>query len=326
AVMPREEPRRRLAHLRDAERVDKAVERNAAALVDRGDELLGADRAPAFAADELLGLEAEDVAGLADEAVMPELGDVLGAEPLDVEAVAGDEMLQALDCLGRADEAAGAAPRDHALLAHGDAVADRATVGELVRLAALGAAVEHDRYDLRDHVAGALEDHGVALAHVLAGDFVFVVERRALDDHAADRDRFQDRDRGQGALAADLDADFLEDCLRPFGREFVRERPARGAADHAEPPLQFQVVDLVDDAVDVVGQFGSVLADLAVEIEDLGDPVAQSALVIDAKAPVAEVLERLFVGFGEGRARLAPGVSEEFERPARGDRRVELAQ
>src|SRR6185437_9952753 len=123
AVMPREEPRRRLAHLRSAKRVDKAVERNAAALVDRGDELLGADRAPAFAADELLGLEAEDVAGLADEAVMPELGDVL----------------QALDCLGRADEAAGAAPRDHALLAHGDAVADRATVGELVRLAALGA-------------------------------------------------------------------------------------------------------------------------------------------------------------------------------------------
>ena len=34
----------------------------------------------------------------------------------------------------------------------------------------------------------------------------------------------------------------------------------------------------------------------------------------------------LFVGSGERRARFAPGIGEELERPARGDRRIELAQ
>src|SRR5205085_7335541 len=43
AVMPREEARRRLADLRDAERVDESVDRNAPALVDSSNELVGAD-------------------------------------------------------------------------------------------------------------------------------------------------------------------------------------------------------------------------------------------------------------------------------------------
>ena len=96
AVMPRQQPRRRLADLRDAERIDEAVERDAPPLVDRArSSLRGADLAPAFAAGELLGLQAEDVAGLADQLVLPERGDVLLAHPLDVEAVARDEMLAA---------------------------------------------------------------------------------------------------------------------------------------------------------------------------------------------------------------------------------------
>src|SRR5205814_7615654 len=49
AVVTGEKTGGRLADLRDAERVDKAVERYAAALVDRGDQLGGADFAPAFA-------------------------------------------------------------------------------------------------------------------------------------------------------------------------------------------------------------------------------------------------------------------------------------
>ena len=43
--------------------------------------------------------------------------------------------------------------------------------------------------DLRDHVAGALDDHVVALANLLAVDVLFVVERRARDGDAADLDR-----------------------------------------------------------------------------------------------------------------------------------------
>ena len=109
--MAGEQPRRRLADLRNAERVDEPVERNAPALVDRGDELRGAELAPALALGDAVGVEPEDVARPADQPVLPERLDVLVAEPLDVEAVAGDEMLEPLDRLRRADQPAGAAPR-----------------------------------------------------------------------------------------------------------------------------------------------------------------------------------------------------------------------
>src|SRR5207302_6092584 len=109
AVMPSQEPRGCLPDLRDPERIDEAVERDPAALVDRADQLLRAEFAPAFARDDHLGLQPEDVARRADEAIFPELGDVLRPQPLDVEAVARDEMLQPLDRLRRANEPAGAA-------------------------------------------------------------------------------------------------------------------------------------------------------------------------------------------------------------------------
>ena len=46
----------------------------------------------------------------------------------------------------------------------------------------------------------------------------------------------------------------LQDRRRLLGRELVRDRPARRARDEAEPLLQVEPVDLVDDAVDVVAE------------------------------------------------------------------------
>ena len=128
--MAGEQPRRRLADLRDAERIDEPVERDAPPLVDRGHQVAGAEFAPAFALHDHLGIEPEDVARLADQPVLPEGGDVLLAEPLDVEAVARDEVPEPLDGLRGTDQPAGAAPRDLARLAHREAAADRAVVGE----------------------------------------------------------------------------------------------------------------------------------------------------------------------------------------------------
>ena len=45
--------------------------------------------------------------------------------------------------------------------------------------------VRRRRDDLRDHVAGAHDDHVLARADVLAHDVLLVVERRELDRHAA---------------------------------------------------------------------------------------------------------------------------------------------
>ena len=102
------------------------------------------------------------------------------------------------------------------------------------------------------------------IAHVLAGDFVLVVQGGALHHDAADGDRLERRDRRQGALPPDRDQDVVEHRLRLLGREFMRERPARRAADHAEPLLQGEIVDLVDDAVDVIGQRRAIGGDVAV--------------------------------------------------------------
>ena len=204
-VVSGEQPSRRLADLRNAESIDKALERNPPALVDRGHQVARAELAPAFALGDHFGVEAEDVARLADQPVVPEGGDVLLAEPLDVEAMARHKVPEPLDGLRGADQPAGAAPRDLAGLAHREAAADRAMIGKLVRHRLLRAAIEHDRDDLRDHITGALHDDGVADADVLALDLVLVVQRGALHDDAADRDRLEHRHRRQRALAADLD-------------------------------------------------------------------------------------------------------------------------
>src|SRR6516225_5558732 len=84
----------------------------APALVDRGHQVASAELAPAFTFRDDLGVEAENVARPADQPILPERGDVLFAQPFDIEAVARHEMPQALDRLRGADQAAGAAARD----------------------------------------------------------------------------------------------------------------------------------------------------------------------------------------------------------------------
>ncbi len=128
-------------------------------------------------------------------------------------------------------------------------------VGKLVRLGALRPLLQHDIDDLRDHVAGALDRHGVADADVRAAadriavvadalDVVLVVQRRVLHHHAADGDRLELGDRRQRAGAADLDLDVAQHGRRALGREFVRGRPARAARDKTQPLLQVEAVEL----------------------------------------------------------------------------------
>ena len=185
----------------DAERVDEARQRDRAARVDRREEVLHARLAPALALFEpqlaVAALEGEDVLGRADDALVVELIDALRAEPLDVEGVARDEMLEALARLRRADQPAGAAPHRILLararidLAHGVAAAGRAYGREDVGLGARRALVERHLEHLRDHVAGALHHDGVADTDVDAAadrlavaadalDVVLVVQRRVL--------------------------------------------------------------------------------------------------------------------------------------------------
>ena len=123
------------------------------------------------------------------------------------------------------------------------------------------------RNDLRNDVPGALDDDGVADANVFSGDLVLVVQGGVGDDHAADGHRLELGHWRQRARAPDLDFDVAQIRRRLFGGEFVRHRPARRARDKAEPLLQGEIVDLVDDAVDVVAERGA-LAPRSAEMRD----------------------------------------------------------
>ena len=236
-----------------------------------------------------------------------------------------DEMPQPLDPLRRADQAAGAADVDLALLGDRLAVAFGAMVGEDVRRALLvaGQILDH----LRDDVAGALDAHAVADAQAEPGDLVAVVERDVGDDHPADADRLQPPDRGQLAGAPDLDVDRLERRLGLLGGEFVRQPPARRAADRAEPLLPVEPVDLVDHPVDVVGQVGARLLDRAHNGRAPRRRVSQRlsrSLTGKPKPSICSIASSCVRA--ERLADLAPAMREEAQRPRRGDARVLLPQ
>ena len=106
--------------------------------------------------------------------------------------------------------------------------------------------------DLRNHVAGPLDDDDVALADLLAVDVLLVVERRAGDGDAADLDGLEDGPGIESAGATDPDVDLQQLRLRGHRRPLERTRPARPAVEHAEPPLLIERVDLDHDPVDLV--------------------------------------------------------------------------
>ena len=68
--------------------------------------------------------------------------------------------------------------------------------------------------------------------------------------------------------------DRLDDRHRLLGRELVRDRPAGRARDEAEPLLQRKIVDLVDDAVDVVAERRTLSLDRVIVRDQLGGRMA----------------------------------------------------
>ena len=129
---------------------------------------------------------------------------------------------------------------------------------EHVGLGVLRPLVEDDAQHLRDDVAGALHDHGVADADVLARDLVLVVQRGVGDDDAADRHRLQLGDRRQRAGAARPGSRCRAARWSPARPGTCGRWPSAGARDEAQPLLPVEPVDLVDDAVDVVAERGAV--------------------------------------------------------------------
>jgi hypothetical protein len=155
--------------------------------------------------------------------------------------------------------------------------------------------VRRGRDDLRDDVAGAGDDHVVALADVLAPQVLLVVQRGELDRDAADVDRLEPGERVQVAVLADVPEDLVQVGELGRRRELPRDRPPRVAPDRAEAPLQLEVVDLDHDAVDLELQ----RAAPALPVLALGDDRVlvgeQLDVAVDAEAVLAQPREALGV-------------------------------
>ena len=105
--------------------------------------------------------------------------------------------------------------------------------------------------DLRDHVAGALDDHVVALANLLAVDVLLVVQRRR-ETVTPPTSTGSSSAHGLSAPVRPTRIDLQELRLRRHRRPLEGARPPRPRVEDAEPALLLELVDLDHDPVDLV--------------------------------------------------------------------------
>ena len=148
-----------------------------------------------------------------------------------------------------------------------------------------------------------------------------VRHRRAADEH-----RLELGHRRELAGAADLDVDVVEPRRLLLRRVLLRHGPARLARLEAEPLLQLARVDLVDDAVDLVGQLLAQRRDPRVKGNKAGSAIDARVIRTRRQAHRVEGVEQLGLRRWHGPAlHVAEAVGEEAERPLRRVLRVELA-
>ncbi len=128
-------------------------------------------------------------------------------QPFDVHRAPAGEMQQGLLALRRAEEAAAAAGHGSLLALDDRGMTDGAFGGELKNFRVRRPHFDPYRDHLGDHVASAAHDHGIADAHVLALELVFVMQGRVRHRDPADEHRLELRHRRQSTGAADLHLD-----------------------------------------------------------------------------------------------------------------------
>ena len=125
--------------------------------------------------------------------------------------------------------------------------------------------------------------------------------------------------------AADVPDDLVEPRGRRRRRELPGDRPARLPADHPQLAPERPLVDLDDDAVDLEVELVAAPLPPAAVLDDAVDVLVVAGVRVDLEASLAQPFE---LG-GVGRQVEAPGgtepVAPDGKRPARRDRRVELA-
>ena len=175
------------------------------------------------------------------------------------------------------------------------AAADRARRRHHPRLGTIGGSGIRRSDDARDHVAGLLDDHGLAGANVLADDVVGVVQRRHRDGRSGDDGRLEHRERRGRAGPADVDLDAMQHRDFPLGGKLERGGPPRELRGVSELFAQRRIVQLDHDAVGLERERASSLAPLLAKRDHRVDAVALLPVRLDRQPPLREVLQHLSV-------------------------------
>ena len=205
--------------------------------------------------------------------------------------------------------------------------AHRATGGKYNGAGIRRAPLQHHGHHLGNHVPGPAHHHHIAQAHAEAFDFVTVVQGGIAHRYAADEDRFQPGDRGDGAGAPDLELDIQQPGQLLLRRKLAGNRPARCAGYEAQPLLQGEIIDFKNNTIDVIGQrIAPRREPLVVLIAGL-DALHHQRLGVDPQAPLLQAGQYRRVLCGQvAAADQAHAVTAHFQRPGRGYPGVELAQ
>ena len=169
----------------------------------------------------------------------------------------------------------------------------------------MACAREHANY-FRYHIAGSAYDHSVSEPHVLAFNFIHVVQGRVAHYGAAHHDRLEAGDGRERSGAADLEIDFSQHRQRLIGREFMCHGPARGPAHLAEFPLVGTRVDLIDDSIDLIGQLRAARCKRAVIIQASCSAWHDLRFGIGTQPPGGKLRQQLLLG--RRMRNTAPGV------------------
>ncbi len=157
-------------------------------------------------------------------------------------------------------------------------------------------AVLHHFQHVRDHFAGALDQHRIAGVDAEALHFVHIVQRGFGDGDAADLHRLENREGSEHAGAANADFNLFQQRGFLVRLIFVGDGPAGGFGSEAQLVLQADFVHLHDDAVNFVAELFALGVPLGDVVLDFGDAVAERPVGADLESQFVRALRGLRSG------------------------------
>ena len=186
---------------------------------------------------------------------------------------------------------------------------------------------QHRSHHLGDHLAGPAHDHRVTGPHVLGRHLVLVVERGGRHRHPAHEHRLEPGEGRGLPRRADrhLDVEQLGGTL--LRRELVGDGPAGGLGVDPQLCLEREIVDLYDQAVELVVE----LVAAALVVGHMGlhrsQIVQAGRVLVDGQAQRRQPVQRLHVGTEGGPALgVAELVAPERQAPLGGHPGILLAK